>query len=249
MPKHIQTLADIEADVNNPNAGSQQGIEFVAESVRKYGAGRSILVDKKGRAIAGNKTLIAARRAGLEVEVVVTEGDKLVVVQRTDLDLEDPEARALSIADNRASQVGLVWGREQLARALDVQKVDMGKLWPLAEMKQMFGLVATLPPFGTQSPGTDGTSEETVDGEEETEAGDSDTAADDATAAAEAAGDTPARRSVTRDDRQHRFEFVVDFDDAIAVDRAIKEWEATGKTRGAFLLELVQLYLRNEVTA
>jgi hypothetical protein len=139
-----------------------------------------------------------------------------------------------------------VWDREKLARALDVQKVDMGRLWPLAEMQQMFGLVATLPPFGNRPD----TSAETVDdeAEEEAEAGDADTAGDDATEESEAAGDAPARRSVTRDDRQYRFEFVVDFDDAIAVDRAIKEWEATGRTRGEFLLELVEMYLKNEVT-
>lgn len=110
MPKNITTLSDLTPDDKNANRGTARGREAVRDSLEKLGAGRSILMDKNGRVIAGNKTLDAARAAGLAgVITVETTGDQLVVVQRTDLDLDDAKARELGIADNRGSQVGLEW--------------------------------------------------------------------------------------------------------------------------------------------
>lgn len=47
--------------------------------------------------------------------IIQTTGDRLVAVQRTDLDANDPKARELAIADNRASELGLEWNPEMLA--------------------------------------------------------------------------------------------------------------------------------------
>lgn len=46
--------------------------------------------------------------------VVPTDGSKIVAVQRTDLDLDDVKARELAIADNRSSEIGLIWNPEVL---------------------------------------------------------------------------------------------------------------------------------------
>jgi DNA modification methylase len=48
------------------------------------------------------------------VIVVPTDGSKIVAVQRTDLDLDDVKARELAIADNRSSEIGLIWNPEVL---------------------------------------------------------------------------------------------------------------------------------------
>jgi hypothetical protein len=87
---------------------------MIRRSLEKLGAGRSILLDSKGRIIAGNKTAEAAGDIGLDdVLIVRTRGDKLVAVLREDLDLDDPagQARELAYADNRAGQVSLDWNR------------------------------------------------------------------------------------------------------------------------------------------
>lgn len=98
--KQIQSLDDLTPDANNANKGTQRGVYMVEHSLEQYGAGRSILVDKSGRVIAGNKTLQAAIEKGFDVEVVKTDGKRLVVVQREDLDLtEDDRARLLAYAD------------------------------------------------------------------------------------------------------------------------------------------------------
>lgn len=113
------TEADLTAftpDPDNANLGSERGAAALDHSLRHYGAGRSILVDRDGVVMAGNKTQEAALAAGLERAIVVkTDGSRLVVVQRTDLDLDsDPAARELAYMDNRAGQLGLVWDADRI---------------------------------------------------------------------------------------------------------------------------------------
>lgn len=110
-------LTDFLPDRNNANKGTQRGRGMLEQSLQRLGAGRSILVDKHGRAIAGNKTLETAVESGFEDAIVVkTDGSKLVVVQRIDLDLEeDAKAKELAIADNRVGQVSLDWDVEVLS--------------------------------------------------------------------------------------------------------------------------------------
>lgn len=102
---------DLKFDDHNANKGTERGRELLEQSVTELGAGRSILSDKKGKIIAGNKTLAAAQKAGLKVRIVTTNRDELVVVQREDLDLDDPagEARRLAYLDNRVAEIDLAW--------------------------------------------------------------------------------------------------------------------------------------------
>lgn len=73
------------------------------KSLTRLGAGRSIVADKNGVVIAGNKTLQAAEAQGIPVRIVETDGKELVVVQRTDLDLANGDTRARE----RMSDMGL----------------------------------------------------------------------------------------------------------------------------------------------
>ncbi len=124
-------IAELTPDAHNLNKGTPRGADMVERSLQQYGAGRSILVDKHGRVIAGNKTLAGAAAVGLEdVLIVTTDGTKLVVVQREDLDLDgDPRARELSIADNRASEVGLEWDAAELNRLVQEGAVNLDGLF------------------------------------------------------------------------------------------------------------------------
>ena len=138
FPVSRKKLADLTQDSRNANKGTARGAQLIQASLRDYGAGRSILLDKHGRIIAGNKTAENAGAIGLDnVLVVQTEGDQLVAVQRMDLDLEDPKARALSIADNRASEVSLDWDIEvlkelatEIALAPFFSPDELEKMWP-----------------------------------------------------------------------------------------------------------------------
>jgi len=123
-------ITDLIPDTQNANKGTERGTGLLEESISTLGMGRSILIDREGRIIAGNKTFEVAGQHGLEnVIVVQTKGDEIVAVQRTDLDLElDDRARELAYADNRISQVDLVWDDAQIVKDLDAG-IDLGKFW------------------------------------------------------------------------------------------------------------------------
>ena len=46
--------ARLTPDRHNMNRGTERGLQLLEKSLRDYGAGRSILVDKAGNVIAGN---------------------------------------------------------------------------------------------------------------------------------------------------------------------------------------------------
>ena len=118
---HVVKTKDLTLDEHNANRGTDRGRGMLDKSLRENRAGRSILVDRNGRVIAGNKTLQSAAGVGIEEVIVVpTDGTQLVAVQRTDLDLEtDPAARALAYADNRVAELDLAWDVEQLMRDVE----------------------------------------------------------------------------------------------------------------------------------
>jgi hypothetical protein len=136
--KHIK-ISELIPDERNANKGTPRGAQALEDSLKRYGAGRSILIDKNGRIIAGNKTFEQAGASGFnDVIIVKTDGKKIVAVQREDLDLNtDPEARGLAIADNRAGQLGLDWDAEQLLE--DVKQI--GDMEPFFYQNELDDLI------------------------------------------------------------------------------------------------------------
>lgn len=132
-------ISQLVLDSNNANLGTERGRKALAESLKNYGAGRSILVDRKGRVIAGNKTLEQAVAAGhKDVIVIKSDGKKLVAIQRTDLDLaKDPKAKGLAIADNRVAELDLHWNPEVLQKL--VKDVDLTTFWDADELESLLG--------------------------------------------------------------------------------------------------------------
>jgi hypothetical protein len=118
-------------------------------SIERNGAGRSVVADRNGRLIAGNKTAEAARDAGLPVRVVQTDGSELIIVQRTDLDLLDPrgKARELAFADNRVGEVNLDWAPEALKDAFSVGAFEgLDYLFGDDELNRIVGEALIIPP-------------------------------------------------------------------------------------------------------
>lgn len=130
--KHIR---DLIPDAKNANRGTERGNYLLEKSLERYGAGRSILLDREGRIIAGNKTAAKAGELGIEdVIVVQTDGTRLVAVQRVDLDLErDAAAKELAVADNRVGQIDLEWDPEALA-SLQLEGADLTAFWKEDEL-------------------------------------------------------------------------------------------------------------------
>lgn len=135
----VTPIGDLHPDPKNANLGTDEGERLLKESLTRNGAGRSILLDRNGVIIAGNKTAGQAAEVGIrEVIVVQSDGSQLVAVQRTDLDLEkDPKATALALADNRVAQLDLAWDEDVLAAIASQTPDIMEGLWTEAEIRKL----------------------------------------------------------------------------------------------------------------
>lgn len=138
-------IEELVQDDHNLNKGTQEGQRLMERSFRELGAGRSILVDKDGRIIAGNKSQKAAMAAGIrKVRVIETEGDELIAVKRTDLSLDSKEGRELAYADNLTTQVNLAWDEIELDHLqTEVEGFDTSD-WGF-DAKQLAGLEPIVP--------------------------------------------------------------------------------------------------------
>lgn len=118
-------VKDLIQDDRNFNKGTVRGQKLIETSLAKFGAGRSVLLDKKNRLIAGNKTQENALKLGLEdVIVVETDGTKLVAVKRTDVDLDTKEGREMALADNVTSQENIDLDYVKMREALDRETLE-----------------------------------------------------------------------------------------------------------------------------
>jgi DNA modification methylase len=129
-------LTEFVADPANPNKGNVRGRAVLADSVDRLGAGRSLVADKDGVIIAGNKTREALLRAGKTKAIVVeVDGDTPVIVQRTDMDMSDPTgtAREYAFMDNRAGELSLTWDDQVVVQAMN-EGLDLSKLWDPTEL-------------------------------------------------------------------------------------------------------------------
>lgn len=124
-------IADLIQDDRNLNKGTEEGRKLIEKSLRKFGAGRSVLIDKNNRIIAGNKTHENAEAIGMDdVIIVETDGKKLVAVKRTDIDLDSPEGREMALADNATVKADLKWDDEEMTKVaaefgLDLEEWDV----------------------------------------------------------------------------------------------------------------------------
>lgn len=109
-------LSDLIPDDKNFNKGTEFGQHLIEKSLRENGAGRSILLDKNNRIIAGNKTAENAAAIDLDdVVIVETDGTKLVAVKRTDIDLDSEQGRKMALADNATSAANLEFDDDLIA--------------------------------------------------------------------------------------------------------------------------------------
>ena len=108
-------ISDLVFDDKNFNKHTEYGMSLIEKSIRNNGAGRSILIDKNNRIIAGNGVTEIAGQIGLEdVQIVESDGSKIIAVKRTDIDLDSKQGREMALADNATASVDLAWDEEQI---------------------------------------------------------------------------------------------------------------------------------------
>ncbi len=98
-----RALKDLELNPNNPRFHSARQIRQIARSIEAFGFNVPVLVDGKGRVIAGHGRIMACRLLGWrEVPTVALEH------------LSEAQAKAFMIADNRLTE-NSVWDDRLLA--------------------------------------------------------------------------------------------------------------------------------------
>ena len=119
-------IQELVQDQHNFNKGTAQGEKLMQKSLTELGAGRSILIDKDGNIIAGNKTQKAAIAAGIQkVRVIESDGSELIAVKRTDLSIDSKKGRELALADNVTTQVNLAWDAVELDTIAAQEGIDL----------------------------------------------------------------------------------------------------------------------------
>jgi sporulation protein YlmC with PRC-barrel domain len=117
-------IKDLIPDNKNFNKGTEYGNSLIEKSLRKFGAGRSILIDKNNRIIAGNKTIENAAAIGLEdLQIVESDGTKIIAVKRTDIDLDSKAGRELALADNATAKANIDWDTGNLVDSFEIEEI------------------------------------------------------------------------------------------------------------------------------
>ena len=111
----MSDISELKFDKKNFNKHTPEGMGLLEKSLNKFGAGRSILVDKDNNIIAGNGIVEAAQNAGItKTRIVETTGDELVVVKRKDVKLDSDQGREMALADNATAAADLAWDEDNL---------------------------------------------------------------------------------------------------------------------------------------
>ena len=119
-------ITDLVFDDKNLNKHTEFGMSLIERSMRNNGAGRSILIDKNNRIIAGNGVTEIAGQIGMDdVQIVESDGTKIIAVKRTDIDLDTKQGREMALADNATAAADLAWDAEAIAEVEGEFDIDV----------------------------------------------------------------------------------------------------------------------------
>ncbi len=105
-------LSGLKPDPRNARRRTDRSATLIAESLQRFGAARSIVIDEDGRILAGNGTVEGAKAAGISnLRIIESDGDELIAVRRTGLTEE--QKVGLALADNRTSDLS-EWDADML---------------------------------------------------------------------------------------------------------------------------------------
>jgi hypothetical protein len=105
-------INDLVADPRNARKRTAQSKALLQESIKSFGAARSIVIDESNTILAGNGTVEAAAAQGINrVRIIETDGDEIIAVKRSGL--SDADKVGLALADNRTSDLA-EWDAQML---------------------------------------------------------------------------------------------------------------------------------------
>jgi site-specific DNA-methyltransferase (adenine-specific) len=118
----VASINDLKSDHKNARRRTDRSSDLIKESLQRYGAARSIVIDEENRILAGNGTIDGAKAAGIRrVRIIESEGDEVIAVRRSGLSEE--QKVGLALADNRTADLS-EWDLEMLHRLSEEHELD-----------------------------------------------------------------------------------------------------------------------------
>ena len=136
--------SQLKSDHKNARKRTDRSASLIAESLKQFGAARSIVIDEDNRILAGNGTIEGAKAAGIEnVRVIETDGTEIIAVKRTGL--SEDEKIGLALADNRTSDLS-DWDKDMLQQLSEEH--DVAPWFDADDLAAILGEVEQLPAEG-----------------------------------------------------------------------------------------------------
>jgi DNA modification methylase len=140
----MTSIKDLKSDHKNARKRTDRSAKLIAESLQRFGAARSIVIDEENRILAGNGTIEGAKAAGIKnVRVIETDGTEIIAVKRTGL--SEDEKIGLALADNRTSDLS-DWDKEMLQQLSEEH--DIAPWFDADDLAEILGTVEELPAEG-----------------------------------------------------------------------------------------------------
>lgn len=127
MSDKIIDISELVPDDKNFNKHTEFGMSLLEKSVSKFGMGRSILIDKDNKIIAGNGVAETAGSVGIDrVRVIETDGNEIIAVKRTDVSLDSEQGREMALADNATNAANLQWNFKEIEAEMGAKAAEWG---------------------------------------------------------------------------------------------------------------------------
>ncbi len=144
----MASINDLQNDHKNARKRTDRSSKLIKESLQKFGAARSIVIDENNRILAGNGTIAGAKAAGIKnLKVIETDGNEIIAVKRTGL--SEDEKVGLALADNRTSDLS-EWDINMLEELS--QEHDLNPWFDNDDLKELLGETEVLPAEGLTDP-------------------------------------------------------------------------------------------------
>ena len=144
----MASINDLQNDHKNARKRTDRSSKLIKESLQKFGAARSIVIDENNRILAGNGTIAGAKAAGIKnLKVIETDGNEIIAVKRTGL--SEDEKVGLALADNRTSDLS-EWDINMLEELS--QEHDLEPWFDNDDLKELLGETEVLPAEGLTDP-------------------------------------------------------------------------------------------------
>jgi DNA modification methylase len=140
MGRSVTSINSLHSDHKNARRRTDRSAQLIGDSLQKFGAARSIVIDEDNRILAGNGTVEGAKKAGIKnVRIIETDGSEIIAVQR--IGLTEDEKVGLALADNRTADLS-EWDQamlHQLSEEHDISdwfsQEDLDELLSVTELE------------------------------------------------------------------------------------------------------------------